>query len=325
MKGLPAMEQIQEPIVESIKEGPQERVQQRTVEQNVRAPVPTVQEQRFVSEIPRAQVVKRIQGKVVETIPQDRLQQSTLEHNMRLPVPTVQESNSGSCRIQNSRPFHRAQVVEQIQDHIVESIDQDLLDELRHEWLMGAFEPGNDEDEDGRRERKPSRMETVNRDEIKTSWFPVMLSLIAVPRLLDSWKRSREVHLIYENLLHEKLARRALVILSPWSQDFGRKLIGGKTKAKKQNKTKQNKTKQNKTKQSKAKQSKAKQSKAKQSKAKQSKAKQSKAKQSKAKQSKAKPHHSFEWKNLIWKNKKLWKDNFIFDQNPLHLSTKTPL
>ena len=64
------MEQIQEQIVESIKEGPQERVQQRTVEQNVRAPVPTVKEQRFVSEIPRAQVVKRIQGIVVETIPQ---------------------------------------------------------------------------------------------------------------------------------------------------------------------------------------------------------------------------------------------------------------
>ena len=72
----PAMEQIQEQIVESMKEGPQERVQQRTVEQNVRAPVPTVREQRFVSEIPRAQVVKRIQRNVVETIPQDRLKQS---------------------------------------------------------------------------------------------------------------------------------------------------------------------------------------------------------------------------------------------------------
>ena len=76
MTELPAMEQIQEQIVESMKEGPQERVQQRTVEQNVRAPVPTVREQRFVSEIPRAQVVKRIQRNVVETIPQDRLKQS---------------------------------------------------------------------------------------------------------------------------------------------------------------------------------------------------------------------------------------------------------
>ena len=156
----PAMEQIQEQIVESIREGPQERVQQRTVEQNVRAPVPTVREQRFVSEIPRAQVVKRIQRNVVDTIPQDRLKQRTLEHNMRLPVRTVQE--------QLFVPgIQGAQVVEQIQDHIVESIDQDLLDELRHDWLMGAFEPENDEDEDGRRERKPSRMEIVSRTRLK--------------------------------------------------------------------------------------------------------------------------------------------------------------
>ena len=164
MTELPAMEQIQEQIVESIKEGPQERVQQRTVDQNVRAPVPTVQEQRFVSEIPRAQVVKRIEGNVVETIPQDRLKQRTLEHNMRLPVPTVQEQLFVP-RIQG------AQVVEQIQDHIVESIDQDLIDELRHDWLVGAFEPENDEDEDGRRERKPSRMETVNRTRLKHPVF----------------------------------------------------------------------------------------------------------------------------------------------------------
>ena len=73
-----------------------------------------------------------------------------------------------------------------------------------------------------------------------------MLSLIAVPRLLDSCIRYWEVHLIYESLLNEKLARRALVILSLWSQDFGRKLIGGKTKAK-QIKTKQNRSKHNKT------------------------------------------------------------------------------
>ena len=51
---------VQEQNVESIKEDPQERVQQRTVEQIVRVPVLTVQEQRFVPEIPRAQVVKRI-------------------------------------------------------------------------------------------------------------------------------------------------------------------------------------------------------------------------------------------------------------------------
>ena len=62
---VPAMELIQEQIVESIKEVPQERVQQRTVDQIVRVPVPTVQEHRFVTEIPRAQVVKRIRGNIV--------------------------------------------------------------------------------------------------------------------------------------------------------------------------------------------------------------------------------------------------------------------
>ena len=77
---------VQEQNVESIKEGPQERVQQRTDEQIVPVPVPTVQEQ--------------------------------------ICVPV----KSG------------AQVMERIQEHIVESFDQEELDQLRHDWLMGAFE-----------------------------------------------------------------------------------------------------------------------------------------------------------------------------------------
>ena len=47
------------------------------------ARVPAVQEQGFVPEIPRAQVVTRIRGK--------RAQQRTVEQNVRAPVPTVQE------------------------------------------------------------------------------------------------------------------------------------------------------------------------------------------------------------------------------------------
>ena len=37
----------------------------------------------------------------------------------------------------------------------MESFDQEELDQLRHDWLMGAFELQNDED--GRRARKPSK------------------------------------------------------------------------------------------------------------------------------------------------------------------------
>ena len=55
------------------------RAQQRTVEQYVRAPVPTVQKQVIEQEIPRAQVVKRIRGNIVETIPQERVQRTVPE------------------------------------------------------------------------------------------------------------------------------------------------------------------------------------------------------------------------------------------------------
>ena len=60
------MERIQEQIVETIKEVPQERVQQRTVEQFVRVPVPQTQEQVIVKEIPEVQVVERIQEQIAE-------------------------------------------------------------------------------------------------------------------------------------------------------------------------------------------------------------------------------------------------------------------
>ena len=48
---------------------------QRTVEQIVRVPVPTVQEQLFVPEIPGAQVVERIQEHIVESFDQEELDQ----------------------------------------------------------------------------------------------------------------------------------------------------------------------------------------------------------------------------------------------------------
>ena len=50
---LQVMERIQEQIVETTKEVPWERVQQRTVEQIVRMPVPQIQEQVIVLEIPQ--------------------------------------------------------------------------------------------------------------------------------------------------------------------------------------------------------------------------------------------------------------------------------
>ena len=77
---------------------------------------------------------------------------------MRVPVPTVQEQMFVPVK-------PGAQVVERIQEHIVETIDQEELDQLRNDWLMGEFVLENDED--GRRERKPSRKEKVNRTRIK--------------------------------------------------------------------------------------------------------------------------------------------------------------
>ena len=79
---LQVMERIQAQIVESIKEVPQERVQQRTVEQIMHAPAPQTQEQVIVQEIPEVQVVVRIQAHIVETIkenPRERYQQRTVE------------------------------------------------------------------------------------------------------------------------------------------------------------------------------------------------------------------------------------------------------
>ena len=109
------------------------RAQQRTVEQIVRVPVPTVQEQMIVQEIPRAQVVKRIRVNIVETIPQERVQQRTDEQIVRVPVPSVQKQMCVPVK-------SGAQVMERIPEHIVESFDQEELDQLRHDWLMGAFE-----------------------------------------------------------------------------------------------------------------------------------------------------------------------------------------
>ena len=58
-----------------------------------------------------------------------------------------------------------AQGVERIPEHIAESFFQEELDQLRHDWLMGAFELQNDED--GRRERKSSKKKIVNRTRLK--------------------------------------------------------------------------------------------------------------------------------------------------------------
>ena len=98
------------------------RAQQRTDEQIVRAPVPTVQKQMIVQEIPGAQVVERTQKQIAETIPQERVQR-TVEQNVRAPVPTVQKQMCVSA------------------EHIVESSDQEELDQIPKrlvDWLMGA-------------------------------------------------------------------------------------------------------------------------------------------------------------------------------------------
>ena len=65
--------------------------------------------------------------------PQERVQQRTVEQIVRVPVPTVQKQ---MCVPEKSG----SQVMERIPEHIVESFDQEELDQLRHDWLMGAFE-----------------------------------------------------------------------------------------------------------------------------------------------------------------------------------------
>ena len=106
-------------------ENPQKRAQQPPVEQIVRVPVRQIQEQVIVQGIPGAQVVKRIRWK--------RVQQRTVEQIVRVPVPTVQKQMCVPVK-------SGAQVRERIPEHIVESFDQEELDQLRHDWLMGAFE-----------------------------------------------------------------------------------------------------------------------------------------------------------------------------------------
>ena len=76
---LQVMERIHEQIVETTKEVPQERVQQRTVEQVVHVPIPQIQEQ----EIP--QVVDRIQEQIDEPIevpPQEHVQALSVLENV---------------------------------------------------------------------------------------------------------------------------------------------------------------------------------------------------------------------------------------------------
>ena len=76
VQGIPRAqvgERIQEQIAETVKEVPQERVQQPPVEQIVRVPVPLVQEQGIVQGIPRAQVVTRIGESVLNSAPMNEL------------------------------------------------------------------------------------------------------------------------------------------------------------------------------------------------------------------------------------------------------------
>ena len=141
--------------MESIKEVPQERVQQRTVEQNVCMSVPTVQEQTFVQEIPGTQVVERIQKQIAETSPQER-DQRTVEQNVRPSVPTPAQMPKSLDR------WLRALELQNDEDR---SFDQEDLDQLRQDWLMGAFEPQCYDD--GRRERKSLKKKGVNRTRLK--------------------------------------------------------------------------------------------------------------------------------------------------------------
>ena len=147
---------------------------------------------------------KRIQKQIAETIPQERVQQRTVEHIVRVPVPTVQEQ-----RFVPVKPG--AQVTERIQEHIAKTIDQEEIDQLRKDLLMETLSVSP-------RGRKSESNE--NENILISSDVP----LVAAPRLLHSRIRCREVDLIFTKV--SCFARGVLVIFSPWSQDFGRQLIG---------------------------------------------------------------------------------------------------
>ena len=77
------VERIQEQIVETMKEVPHDRVQQRTVEQIVRVPVPQIQES----------IVKG-----VKVITQERFPERIVVQNEDSPVPQAFGSDSHVCR-----------------------------------------------------------------------------------------------------------------------------------------------------------------------------------------------------------------------------------
>ena len=120
--------------------------------------------------------------------------------------------------------IREAQAVERIQEQIVETIDQEELDQLRNDWMMGEFEL--EKDEDGRRERKPSRKKNVNRTRIKHPISSDVVACCCAATARFMYTVLRSAFDFTKVFLNEMLARGALVILNPWSQDFGRKLIG---------------------------------------------------------------------------------------------------
>ena len=144
---------IQEQIVGTIS---QESVQQRADEQNVVVRVPTVQEQRFIPDIPRAQVVKRIRGK--------RAHQRTVEQNVRAPVPVQEQSfvpEKPEAQGVEQKPKTLDRLLGESELEKEEAYwnefceDEDNIEQLYQEWLSGAFE--HLFSEVGRRERKSSK------------------------------------------------------------------------------------------------------------------------------------------------------------------------
>ena len=156
-------ERIQEQIAETFKEVPQERVQQPPVEQIVRVPVPQVQEQGIVPEIPRAQDVKRIRGKRAHQRTVEQNVRAPVPVQEQSFVPEKPEAQGVEQMPKSLDRLLGASELEKEEAYWNEFCeDEDNIEQLYQEWLSGAFEPLFYED--GRRERKSSkRKKNLNR------------------------------------------------------------------------------------------------------------------------------------------------------------------
>ena len=143
-----------------------ENIQQRVDEQTVVVSVPTAQEQRFIPDIPRAQVVKRIREK--------RAHQHTVEQNVRASVPVQEQSfvpekpgAQGEEQMPKSRDCRtsadlRASELEEEEAYWNEYVDQMGPEQMHQDWLLDQMaEQMHQERKSSKKKKKKNLDRTV--------------------------------------------------------------------------------------------------------------------------------------------------------------------